>query len=201
VLDPLARIHGRLVLNRRMTVLARHITSMLQAKGSVLDVGCGNGVISNLVMESCHGIFIQGIDVLERPACAIPMQVFNGTTFPLADDSVDSVMFVDVLHHTTNPGQLLAEAARVARHWIIIKDHLGNNRFSKGVLAFMDWVGNRPHGVNLPYNYLSSADWDRCWAALDSSPDIYLTKLGLYPGFVRPLFENGLHFMCRIEIH
>jgi SAM-dependent methyltransferase len=201
MLEPLAKIHGRFVLNRRMIVLAAHIASMLQETASVLDVGCGNGVISSLVMKSRHGISIQGIDVLKRPTCAIPMQVFDGTTIPLADDSVDSVMFVDVLHHTIDPGRLLAEAARVARRWIIIKDHLGNNRFSKGVLAFMDWVGNSPHGVNIPYNYLSSADWDRCWAALDSSPDIYLTNLGLYPGFARPLFENGLHFMCRIEVH
>jgi SAM-dependent methyltransferase len=200
LLEPLSKIHGRLVLDRRLNVLARHAGELLPESGSALDVGCGNGVISRLVMDSRPGLSIQGIDVLERPTCAIPMQHYDGMTFPFADDSIDSVLFVDVLHHTPDPGSLLTEAARVARHSIIIKDHLCNNAIAKGILAFMDWVGNRPHGVVLPYNYLSAAEWDQCWALLGSSPDVYLTRLGLYPWFVRPFFEYGLHFMCRIKV-
>ena len=62
----------------------------------------------------------------------------------------------------------------------------------------MDWVGNRSHGVDLPYNYWSSYEWSRAWKEIGSQPDAYITELGLYPWFARFVFERGLHFVARI---
>ena len=63
------------------------------------------------------------------------------------------MLFVEVLHHTTDPLALPRESSRVARDCIIIKDHHLDNLAAAAVLRFMDWMGNARHGVILPYNY------------------------------------------------
>lgn len=199
-LNTLGKVHNSLVLGRRLRVLASHLGSLMPTQGTVLDVGCGGGVISSLIMDSRSGLTIEGIDVLARPTCAIPMQVYDGERYPYPDNSFDVVMFTDVLHHTPDPVALLEEAARVARRAILIKDHLCDSAMAKRILSFMDWVGNRPHGVVLPYNYLSTDQWNSAWERLGTHPDAYLTNLGLYPWFARPVFERGLHFICRLPI-
>jgi len=195
-----SELHSQLVLDRRLRVLSRHTLKLLPAAGTVLDVGCGNGVISRQIMNVCPQLSITGIDVLKRPSCAIPMETYDGQRFPFGDKSVDAVMFMDVLHHTDDPLGLLQEAARVARQSIVIKDHLCENRRAEHILAFMDWIGNRSHGVALPYNYWSSKQWGDAWRQLGSMPDRHITNLGLYPWFARPVFENGLHFIVRIPV-
>lgn len=199
-LELLARFHERIVLGRRMRVLANRLTNLLPDQGTVLDVGCGNGTISNLIMASKPSLSIQGIDVLARSSCAIPVKLYDGLSFPYKDKSFDVVMFVDVLHHTADPLQLLIEAKRVARKSIVLKDHLCDSSYARRVLTFMDWVGNRSHGVGLPYNYLSSEQWSQTWNEIGSQPDAYITELGLYPWFARIIFERGLHFLARIPV-
>ena len=199
-LEAIGKAHQSLVLNRRLRVLAAHIGRLLPNSGAALDVGCGNGVISKLIITGRPKLSIEGLDVLARPSCAIPMQTYDGDRFPFPDDSVDSVFFVDVLHHTPDPMLPLREAKRVARRSIVIKDHLANNPVAERILALMDWIGNRPHGVVLQYNYYSSAQWEECWSELGRRPDVVQKTLGLYPWFARPFFEYGLHFVCRIPM-
>jgi SAM-dependent methyltransferase len=113
---------------------------------------------------------------------------------------MDAVIFMDVLHHTDDPAGLLQEAVRVARHAIVVKDHLCNSRIAGSILAFMDWIGNRSHGVALPYNYWSSEQWADAWTRLGYEPDTVITRLGLYPWFARPVFERGLHFIAHVPL-
>lgn len=192
------RAHARLVMARRVRVLARHIGELVPSSGSLLDVGCGDGAIAALLREDHPGVQVQGLDVLARPRCAIPMQIYDGRVFPVPDRSVDAVLFTDVLHHTPDPLALLREAWRVTRHCIVIKDHRCDSRWAEQVLRVMDWVGNRPHGVVLPYNYWSARQWQEAWSGLGLVPDVYRTDLGLYPTAFQPVFERGLHFIARL---
>jgi SAM-dependent methyltransferase len=194
-------LHSQLVLDRRLRVLSEQALKLLPDSGNVLDVGCGNGVISRLIMDTRPQLSIQGIDVLKRPSCAIPMEIYDGEHFPLEDNSVDTVMFMDVLHHTDDAMGLLKEAARVSSQSIVIKDHLCDGVIANRILAFMDWIGNRSHGVALPYNYWSTEQWQQAWKQLDCEPDAWVTDIGLYPWFAKPLFENGLHFLARIPVN
>jgi ubiquinone/menaquinone biosynthesis C-methylase UbiE len=128
------------------------------------------------------------------------MDIYDGDHFPFEDNSIDTVMFMDVLHHTNDAMGLLKEAARISRRSIVIKDHLCDSAIAIRILAFMDWIGNRSHGVALPYNYWSSKQWQQAWKQLGYEPDAWVTDIGLYPWFAKSFFENGLHFITRLPI-
>lgn len=194
------KVHGEYVFGRRTRVLARHLTQLIPEHCSVLDVGCGDGLIDQLVLNQRSDIAIEGIDVLIRPHTHIPVQKFDGVQMPVADKSVDIVMFVDVLHHTDDALALLRDAARVARRGVIIKDHLRNGFLAGPTLRFMDWVGNERHNVRLPYNYWSQAQWDDAFSAVGLHREDWRTSLDIYPPGANWMFGRSLHFMTRLSV-
>jgi SAM-dependent methyltransferase len=188
--------HGALVFGRRVRVLADALAPLLPA-GHLLDVGSGDGRVSAAIAARRPDVRPEGFDVLLRPSCAIPARAFDGRHLPLADGEADAALLVDVLHHADDPVALLAECARAARV-VVVKDHLSRSRFDERVLAFMDWVGNRPHGVVLPYAYFSPGSWERAVAAADLREERRDAVPGLYPFPFSALFGRGLHFVSRL---
>jgi SAM-dependent methyltransferase len=181
--------------------LIRHLREVLPADaGSLLDVGCGDGTITRAVGEGLPEEGLHGVDVLVRPETAVPVQSFDGKHLPFEDDSVDVTMFVDVLHHTDDPNVLLAEAARVSRQTVIIKDHCYAGRFDHAVLSFMDWVGNRAYGVRLPYNYWTKTEWDEGWREHGLEIAEYRDRLGIYPAWAGWVFDRELHFIASLRV-
>jgi len=191
-------IHSSLVFKRRTRVLAAHLTALLPRGADVLDVGCGDGTLDVLMLQARPDISIRGIDVFVRPKTNIPVEPFDGKVIPYADKSFSIITFVDVLHHTEDPLALLAEAARVARDGIVIKDHAREGIFAEQTLRFMDWVGNAHHGVVLPYNYWSQAQWDDALKALDLRAEAWISRVGLYPWPASQLFDRQLHFVAKL---
>lgn len=194
----LAKSHDRLVFRRRVRVLVDEISALLPQGADVLDVGTGDGQVAALIHARQTGGAMRGIDVMLRPQTAIPVSLFDGAQIPLPDASVDVVTFVDVLHHTQDPASLIAEAARVARKSVIIKDHFSENALDHATLRFMDWVGNAPHGVVLPYHYASRAQWDGWFAAAGLRVDVMCGDIPLYPLPASLIFGRGLHFVTRL---
>ena len=188
-------LHGAYVHGRRVRVLASWLTRLLPRDASVLDVGCGDGLLASLVQRDRPDLRIVGIDVLVRRLTHVPVRPFDGAHIPLPDGGVDAVTFVDVLHHTLDPMVLLREAGRVARTHVVIKDHTANGLLARPTLRFMDRVGNARHGVALPYNYWTRAQWDAAFAELGWEPEAIERALGLYPVPANWLFGRGLHFI------
>ncbi len=193
------RVHEGHVHRRRVRVLARHLAEMLPRDARVLDVGCGDGRLAQAVLALRPDLTISGIDVLVRADAAIPVMPFDGVHIPYGDRSVDAVLFVDVLHHTTDPMTLLREAARVARHAIVLKDHVADCLLALPTLRFMDRVGNARHGVALPYNYWRQGQWRDAFAALGLTIEEWRERLGLYPPVASLLFDRSLHVIARLR--
>ncbi|HXW54140.1 MAG TPA: class I SAM-dependent methyltransferase [Candidatus Cybelea sp.] len=191
-------LHDRFVFDRRVRVLAGHLSALIPERARVLDVGCGDGAVDALIVRRRPDIFIQGIDVLLRPGSEIPVERFDGVKIPYGDGSFDLVMFVDVLHHTRNPRALLREAKRVGSV-VLVKDHFKSGLWGGAVLRFMDWVGNAHHGVALPYNYWSKPQWLAALADVGLQPAELRCSLGLYPPPASWIFERELHFVGRFN--
>ncbi len=197
----LKQLHHRLVFVRRAKVLSETLLLLVNpGSKSMLDVGCGDGTISKLMMDNNPALEISGIDIMARPNSAIPVKLFDGEHIPYNDDSYDAVILIDVLHHVKQIKNMLEEAKRVSRKYIIIKDHLYKTAFDFRVLKFMDMVGNKPHEVALEYNYLKAAAWEAVFRELGLKRLIEKTNLPLYPFPFSMLFGRKLHFVCLLEI-
>jgi SAM-dependent methyltransferase len=204
----LTKIHGKVVHERRVDVLATALAPHLRQGWRVADVGSGDGRLASLLAQHSDDVCIEGFEVMLREdpphagadiASPIKIHEFDGRSLPLEDRSVDAVVMVDVLHHTDDPMVLLREAKRVARHAVILKDHLMERPLANVTLRFMDWVGNRGHGVALPYNYWSEGQWRTAWQELDLTVEHFQTRIGLYSWPANWLFEKGLHFVARLN--
>jgi SAM-dependent methyltransferase len=194
------QIHGRYVHVRRSQRLARHFADLIPAGASVLDVGCGDGLLAGELQHQRPDLGVRGIDVLVRERTAIPVDPFDGQVIPHGDASFDVVMFVDVLHHTEDPTVLLREAARVAGRAIAIKDHTAEGLLAYPTLRFMDRVGNARHGVGLPHNYWREGRWRATFEDLGLRIEDWRTELGLYPWPMSWVFSRSLHFIARLDV-
>lgn len=192
----LNQVHNTVVFGRRVRVLAQALAGAIPGPGSVLDLGCGDGQIASELMKLRPDLAVEGVDVLLRPVTHIPVTLYDGAVLPFADQSFDYVTIIDVLHHTDDPAAVLAEAARVARLGVVVKDHLREGLLAGPTLRAMDWVGNRGHDVRLPYNYLDSAQWDAAIAAAGLVKASWQERLGLYAAPLSWAFERRLHFVA-----
>ena len=195
-----ASLHQSLVHPRRVRVIAEHAARLVPRDARVLDVGTGDGHIAAALAERRRDLRIEGIDVLVRAQTAIPVTAFDGRAIPMAAASVDVVTMFDVLHHADDPPALLAEACRVARSCVVLKDHVAAGWLSHKVLAFMDGVGNRRHGVALPHHYLSGPQWRAAIDRLGLTAAVWeVGGLGLYPWPASLVFGGRLHVLARLD--
>jgi SAM-dependent methyltransferase len=193
-------IHGRYIHDRRSRILSRRLADIIPENFSVLDVGCGDGFLTQLISQVRPDISLMGSDVLVRDRTHIPVNEYDGRTIPYDDASFDGVMFLDVLHHSTDPLSMLREGLRVARKSIVIKDHLCEGLFADLTLRVMDRVGNARHGVSPPYNYWPKQRWIEAFDALGLRIEGWTTQLGIYPWPASWVFDRSLHFIARLGV-
>jgi SAM-dependent methyltransferase len=197
---PFGPLHGALIQHRRAHVLARHLAPRFRPEARVLDVGCGDGELALLLMRQRPDLRLRGTDVLIRHRTHVPVIPFDGQRLPFRDLSFDSVLFVDVLHHTADPDILLAEARRVASHSVVIKDHTLDGFAAGLTLRLMDWVGNAHQGVPLPYNYWPPRRWKAAFEAHGLRVEHWWTRLQLYPFPASLFFCRRLHFIAVLAV-
>jgi 2-polyprenyl-3-methyl-5-hydroxy-6-metoxy-1,4-benzoquinol methylase len=89
----------------------------------VLDLGCGLGGYAKALGE--RGFEVRALDVVpeyvERArSIGVDADVYDGERVPLAGDSVDTVILIEVVEHLEDPAALLREARRVARRNVLV---------------------------------------------------------------------------------
>jgi SAM-dependent methyltransferase len=192
--------HRKLVSGRRVQVLSNWFAQLLPKGTRLLDVGCGDGLVSATLRSKRPDLNILGIDVLPRTQTHIPVELFDGRRFPFDGASFDVVLFSDVLHHTPDPTVLLKEARRVAARNVLIKDHYRKGIMANTRLRFMDWSGNARFGVALPYNYWTERQWCSAWQETGLHPERLVTALGLYSKPADWVFGAKLHFVALMNL-
>jgi len=192
-------LHDRAILHRRVTALASAIAPLLPKAARVLDVGCGDGLLDQALLDMRPDLRIEGVDVLVRAGTPIPVREFDGWQLPFGDGEYDVAMAIDVFHHAADAEALMGEMKRVARGPLVIKDHLLHGLPSEMILRVMDWVGNSRYGVRLPFSYWSEAEWRSAWDRCGIRPVSILRHLHLYPFPLSLILETDLHFIATLE--
>ena len=95
---------------------------------SVLDVGCGEGVLTHQWAQRIDGRVV-GIDLDDpllhkewetRQAPNLEYMVMKAERMPFADDEFAVASAIEVLEHVPDPEHTLAEMARVAQRWLLV---------------------------------------------------------------------------------
>lgn len=94
--------------------MALEIARIVSRGSQVLDVGCGNGFIAHH-LSAMLGANVVGIDIAAATEAPIEYRRYDGTHFPISDQSLDAVLLCYVLHHAQNVKAVLAEIQRVLR--------------------------------------------------------------------------------------
>jgi ubiquinone/menaquinone biosynthesis C-methylase UbiE len=98
------------------------------APASLLDVGCGEGVLTHRWAPRIAGRVV-GIDLddpqlhahwQERQAPNLEYIVMKAENLPFGDDEFDAATAIEVLEHVPDPEHTVAEMARVARQWVLV---------------------------------------------------------------------------------
>lgn len=172
---------------------------MDSCEGEGVGYRCGDGFLAHTIQQNTSEVTAFGVEIKERTKCAIPYFLFNGGIIPLKDNSVDVCLFIDVLHHTNDIKKMIHEATRVTRKYIIIKDHLCENKYQYYLLKLMDWVGNKPHHVITPYNYYSRKQWQKDTSKQNLKMLFWTTEIPLYSFPLNIIFGKNLHCLIVLE--
>ena len=129
------------------------------APSSVLDVGCGEGVLTVQWAERLGHGRVVGIDLddpklraewEERRRPNLEFRAEEATRLSFADDEFDLAAAIEVLEHVPEPGATLAEMARVARNHLLVsvpREPLWRGlNMARG--AYWRELGNTPGHVN-----------------------------------------------------
>jgi 2-polyprenyl-3-methyl-5-hydroxy-6-metoxy-1,4-benzoquinol methylase len=96
---------------------------------SLLDVGCGEGVLVHRWAQRLGGTRIVGIDLeepslqagwAERQAPNLEYRVMRAENLPFSGEEFDVVTAVEVLEHVPDPEHTLAEMARCAERHLLV---------------------------------------------------------------------------------
>jgi ubiquinone/menaquinone biosynthesis C-methylase UbiE len=126
---------------------------------SLLDVGCGEGVLVHRWAQRLDGRRVVGIDLEEesiqagwtqRQAPNLEYRVMRAENLPFADDEFDLASAIEVLEHVPDPEHTLAEMARCAgRHLLVSvpREPLWRTlNMARG--AYLRQLGNTPGHLN-----------------------------------------------------
>jgi SAM-dependent methyltransferase len=98
------------------------------APASLLDVGCGEGVLTQRWAPRIPGPVV-GIDLddpqlhaewARHEAPNVSYRVMKAENLPFADAEFDVATAIEVLEHVPDPEHTLAEMARVAERWLLV---------------------------------------------------------------------------------
>jgi 2-polyprenyl-3-methyl-5-hydroxy-6-metoxy-1,4-benzoquinol methylase len=119
------------LVRRMMDGFERTLEELFTAAGprSLLDVGCGEGVLVHQWAQRLGEARVVGIDLEEpsiqagwaqRQAPNLDYRVMRAENLPFADEEFDVVSAIEVLEHVPDPEHTLAEMARCGQRHLLV---------------------------------------------------------------------------------
>jgi ubiquinone/menaquinone biosynthesis C-methylase UbiE len=129
------------------------------APESILDVGCGEGVLTEQWADQLGSGRIVGIDLDDpklkaewekRQRANLEYRVEDATNLSFADDEFDMASAIEVLEHVPDPERTVSEMARVAKKSVLVsvpREPLWRGlNMARG--AYWKDLGNTPGHIN-----------------------------------------------------
>jgi SAM-dependent methyltransferase len=126
---------------------------------SLLDVGCGEGVLTQQWAQQLGDRRVVGIDLddptlqaewAKRTEPNLEYRIMKAENLPFADGEFDLAAAIEVLEHVPDPEHTVAEMARVAQRWLLVsvpREPLWRGlNMARG--AYWKDLGNTPGHVN-----------------------------------------------------
>ena len=119
------------VVRRLMAGFERDLDDLFAraAPRSLLDVGCGEGVLTHQWAQRLGDRRVVGIDLddpnlhaewAKHNAPNLEYRVMKAENLPFADGEFDVATAIEVLEHVPDPEHTVAEMARVAQRWLLV---------------------------------------------------------------------------------
>lgn len=129
------------------------------APGSILDVGCGEGILTHRWAVRNPTAQVVGVDLAapglqaqwrSRRAENLQFHTACAEELPFADDAFDLVAAIEALEHVADPLPALAEMARTARRHVLVSVPREPLWRLLNVLrgSYLDQLGNTPGHVH-----------------------------------------------------
>jgi len=148
------------VVRRLMTGFEKSLDELwhMASPDSILDVGCGEGVLTSEWAERLEGRIV-GIDLPDpkleaewqkRQRPNLEYRAEEATSLSFAEDEFDMATAIEVLEHVPEPEATVAEMARVAKRWVLVsvpREPIWRmTNMARG--AYWKSLGNTPGHVN-----------------------------------------------------
>lgn len=139
--------------------IAQLIDTYFQKKCSILDIGCGGGLLTNFL--SLQGHVVSGIDISDNSLrqaqardCTKKVCYTQGSAYklPYKDEQFEVVCAMDLLEHVEMPSVVIAEASRVLKKDGLFFFHTFNRNFLSWLVIIkgVEWfVPNAPSNMHV----------------------------------------------------
>ena len=116
--------------NLKIVSIVEKMTEEIKLQGggaTILDAGCGEGFIDNILLENINSIKIKGLEYT-REALEIAKEMNPKAEYiqgdicnmPFADDFADIIICTEVLEHLKQPEKAVHELLRVGKKYVLI---------------------------------------------------------------------------------
>jgi len=161
-------------LKYRSRIIIKAIEPFLSSGKKVLDIGCGNGVVS-CEIEKYFNCAVTGTDILDYSNAKIDFKKMErGDRLGFGDREFDIGLFNDTLHHISFEGQiaLVKEALRVCSDVLIFE-------VKPAIISrFSDYFLNKIHNPKMPIlmTHRDPGQWMRLFREHNLSFKTYIVK-------------------------
>jgi 2-polyprenyl-3-methyl-5-hydroxy-6-metoxy-1,4-benzoquinol methylase len=149
------------LVRRMMGGFQRALDELVESAdpSSLLDVGCGEGVLVQRLAHRLGPRRVVGVDLEEDSIQAgwarhgapnLEYRAMPAETLPFAEAEFDMVSAIEVLEHVPDPRRTLSEMARCAKRWLLVsvpREPLWRAlNMARG--AYLSRLGNTPGHLN-----------------------------------------------------
>lgn len=175
----------------RSRMVIKAIAPFISNSSKVLDIGCGNGVISHEVQKFFNCKLI-GTDILEYSEKNIIFKkMLKDDKLDFNNNEFDIGLFIEVLHHMPFETQLklIKDALRICPKVLIFE--VESTLLAKGADYLVNQLHNRE--MNIPFTFRKKNEWLRLFEENNIRCESYgVTK----PHLLRFFWPFTYHLFC-----